>query len=135
MKLLTVEGTLQRLAALLGLKPSENEEIPVQVILPRCQLNYRLLTLADADGANEESETISLVPPMPAPNPDWKWLSPTEEAILRAASATDWKKKEDIAKAAGLPCDRDFEAILRNMIERNMLESAPGRGFRLKSTS
>jgi hypothetical protein len=127
-----LESLLAQLAALLGLTLSENEKTWVRLTLPHCRLKYRLRGPLDGGAAFPARETAALEAPMPPANPDWLWLSPTEEAIVRVASATEWKPAARLAEEAGLPPDRDLNAILRNMVERKVLESLPGRGFRLK---
>jgi hypothetical protein len=88
--------------------------------------------LIEYHGAMKRTDPV-LEPAMPPPSEEWKWLSPTEEAIVSAASATEWKSTDRLIADARLPRDHDLPGILRNMIERNILESQPGRGYRLKN--
>ena len=69
------------------------------------------------------------IPPPPMNNPDAKWLSANEEALLRAAT-DDWQTQDDLITRAGLEPSRDLAAVLRNLVARSILDSAPSRGFR-----
>lgn len=60
------------------------------------------------------------------------WLSPNETKIVEAlAKAGDWTSSQKIADAAGLDCNESFKAVCGNLVDRQILESAPGRGYRL----
>lgn len=134
MRLFTVEWCLGQLAAVLGITASSTLDITILEVESRKQFNLRGAFMIPSPGANEENDPQSFEPPMPAPNPAWKWLSPTEEALLRAVRPSpEWKTAEILASEAGLPCDRDLKAILRNMVDRNLLESMTGRGYCLKT--
>lgn len=59
------------------------------------------------------------------------WLSPLEAKILTALAGGDWLASPRIAEAAGEDCSDAFKAVCSNLVERKLLESAPGRGYRL----
>ena len=65
---------------------------------------------------------------------DGLWLSPEEEKILSVAPREHWATARELAKATDLPNDRDFAAVLRNLVRRNLLDSAVGRGYRQRRT-
>ncbi len=69
----------------------------------------------------------------PASCEHWLWLTPTERAILDCFGddTQTWKSSECIGAVVNLVNNRDLSAILRNMVERNILEAKAGRGFRL----
>lgn len=60
------------------------------------------------------------------------WLSPLETKILTALAGGDWLATKVIAERAGEDPDGDIRAILRNMVERGILESTQPKGFRIK---
>jgi hypothetical protein len=90
-------------------------------------LEYRGAIMQRETSRNEE-------PPMPPNlNPDARWLSPEEEMILGVMPSDHWATTRELADKTGLPNDRDFAAILRNLCRREILESVSGRGFKLKT--
>jgi len=65
------------------------------------------------------------------PRPGWRRLSRLEERIMGAARAAEWLPGPKLAEAAGEDCTDAFKAICANLVEAGLLESAPGRGYRL----
>lgn len=59
------------------------------------------------------------------------WLSPLERRIVEALSSGEWMPTRQIAQAIGEDGDGDIRAILRNLVERQILESLTAKGFRL----
>ena len=86
-------------------------------------------TEIQVSGAPPAGELFTPTAP-PAGGEAWLWLSPTEKAILGVADDR-WQPAEQIAALAGIPFSGELKPILRNMVERNILESASGRGYRL----
>jgi hypothetical protein len=77
-------------------------------------------------------------PPPPAPpeaSSNWLWLSFAEQRVVAAlrGRTEGWTTAEKIADAAGRDtgADADYRSILRNMVERGILLSSQGRGYRL----
>ncbi len=66
-----------------------------------------------------------------------KWLSPLERKIYGAllASAEPCMLTSDIAAAIGESVTGDLKAILRNLVERDILESSTRTGFRIRRRS
>jgi hypothetical protein len=75
--------------------------------------------------------TLDAEPTAPVDAPrHWKWLSATEAAIV-AVAGDAYVPAEQLAGKAGLVKSSELMPILRNLVERNVLESAQGRGYRL----
>jgi hypothetical protein len=70
-------------------------------------------------------------PPPDAPNPRWRWLSPTEEEILAVLSSTDWKTGEQIAHLLKRTLTSAFRAVITNLADREIVE-ASSRGYRFR---
>lgn len=88
---------------------------------------------ADLTEPPAENSPAELATPMPAGNAHWKWLTDEENAIIPVASTTEWRTASKLSELSGVPRDRDFDALLRFMCSRNILESAHGKGYRLKN--
>lgn len=71
-----------------------------------------------------------ITPPAPTPGRG-RWLSPLEEKVLSVLTGKDWTPAERVAALVGESNGGDLRAVLRNMVERELLESAPSRGYRL----
>ena len=68
-------------------------------------------------------------PPLP---PGALWLSPAEAAVLRRLrEAGGWVVGRELAKAADRDYDPRFQAVLMNLVERGILRSSQGQGYRL----
>jgi hypothetical protein len=69
----------------------------------------------------------------PASNPPrcpcWLWLSPAEAAICRVVRRY-WQSARRLARRSGQGCTPVFHFYLRQLVERNLLEHRPGRGYR-----
>lgn len=77
----------------------------------------------------DEADDHPCMPPIPAPNPAWQWLSDIEQAIVNAASR-DWQTARQLSIKAGYNVGTTFRVILNNLVERHILES--GReGYRI----
>jgi hypothetical protein len=74
-------------------------------------------------------------PPSAPPEDDvpWLWLSPAEEAVVRAlrGQAGEWVTSGQLAREADRELDGGFKGMLRNMVDRAILKSSQGRGYRL----
>lgn len=76
------------------------------------------------------SEAPPTMPPEPAPNPAWKWLSAKEQALL-AAATNRWRPAKALVKDAGLTIsDGAVYTLLGNLVERGILESSE-EGYRV----
>lgn len=104
-----------------------------------------VVTVSTADGstrlrfsgkpgaAGPRGEEVVVVPERPEGAPQgWRWLSPLEEAIVRAVPPDDWASADQIARATGESLDGDLRTILRNLVNRGVLRVAQGRGYRLR---
>lgn len=74
--------------------------------------------------------------PQPTDRPEqapasWKWFSPAEEAAVRACADGAWHTAEALAQATGEGLTTEFRALLRNLVGRNVLQSATSRGYRI----
>lgn len=58
-------------------------------------------------------------------------LSPLEAKIVEELEHGEWRSTKAIASAIGEPPDGDIRAVLRNMVERGLLDSVTSKGFRL----
>ncbi len=61
-------------------------------------------------------------------------LSPTEDSILKALAAAEpgaWVTAEELGKATKQGKSTSFTGILTNLAEAEVIESSPGRGYRL----
>jgi hypothetical protein len=76
-------------------------------------------------------------PPAPPDFPPGAlWLSPAEAALLAAATGS-WQGREALTELSGVARDglattHDVGAILRNLVDRGLLEGEVGKGFRLR---
>jgi hypothetical protein len=105
------------------------ETQPLTVHVGMMKLRYPVVECEAPASASRAS--AMLTPPMPPSNESWLWLSPTEKAIIASASEVNWMTGQNLALAANLPWERDLGAILRNLVERCILESSNGKGYRL----
>ncbi len=69
-------------------------------------------------------------PPTSAPH-GALWLSPVCEKILAFLTSGDWVSSQKIAEAVGEDCNDLFKGRLADMVDRGILESAPGKGYRM----
>jgi hypothetical protein len=65
-----------------------------------------------------------------APGEKCALFSPTEIAILAVVPVEGWMTAELIAEATDESLDGDLQPLLRNLVARKALRSAPGRGYR-----
>ena len=114
----------------------------VQLKVPEYGIDFNVVVNVDERSdfdQDENDEAITdlsqMEPPVAAPNEHWQWLSPIEKAVLAffGNDTKSWKSSEEIAANVQLVNTRDLLGILRNMAERNILETSPGKGFRLKN--
>ena len=89
-----------------------------------------------AAGPASSPPPVTTPPPKPPPadvNPDALWLSPLERRIVDflATRGAEWTRGEDVAAAVGEPFRHAFKAIITNLAERKIIETANGRGCRL----
>src|SRR4051812_31446604 len=68
-------------------------------------------------------------PPSAGPNPAWRWLSPEEEEIL-AGVTNDYRPAKVLAKVAGMTASGAIYILLRNLVNRGILESSAD-GYRV----
>jgi hypothetical protein len=62
----------------------------------------------------------------------WLWLSPAEEAVVRALRGrNEWVTSNALAESADRELDAGFKGVLRNLVDRGVLRSSQGRGYRL----
>jgi hypothetical protein len=98
------------------------------------RLAYRGAPASLEDGVPPAPD-LALPPPPREARPDWLFFSPTEALILKAMKDT-WQTRDELARATGilqgLASRNDYQAILRNLCERLVLESGP-QGFRLRA--
>lgn len=84
-------------------------------------------------GPSPEGNTTSGTPRYEA---HWAMLSSAEDAVVKAfdklGGQSAWTKSADVAKLAGLDDNSALRVLLHNMMERGILESSPGRGYRLR---
>lgn len=66
----------------------------------------------------------------PAPPPAGKRQFSRLEHSLLAAVGPEWISAERIAEKAGERCGEGLRAVLGNLAELGLVESAPGRGYR-----
>ena len=114
----------------------------VQLKIPEYGIDFNVVVNVDerndCDRA-ENDETITdlsqMEPPVAAPNEHWQWLSQAEKAVIKAflREGDPWRSCEAIAEHVTFLNARDLAVILRNMVDRDILESRQGRGFRLKN--
>jgi hypothetical protein len=72
--------------------------------------------------------------PMPEGWPSWwKPFSEAEERLLRVASTEHWQSASTLAEKARVRAGNDLLPILRGLVDKGMLESSTGKGFRLKA--
>jgi hypothetical protein len=64
----------------------------------------------------------------------WLFFSSREKGIVSACHADGWMTAEQISAALGESPTTELRAVLRNLVERQVLESATSRGYRLKLT-
>lgn len=122
---LTLAELLESLRTLSGV-------LPVTITIS----NGLTVTISTTAAVQTTSNVADATPSLPTPgsnNADWKWLSANEEAFVRAATR-DWQTLSQLLEKAGIEDSRDLSAILRNLVQRRILESAPSRGYRLAST-
>ena len=114
----------------------------VQLKVPEYGIDFNVVVNVDerSDFDREQNDEAitdlsQLEPPVAAPNEHWQWLSPVEKAVVKTfLSAGDpWRSCEAIAEQVTFVNVRDLGVILRNMADRDILESKQGRGFRLKN--
>lgn len=60
-----------------------------------------------------------------------KEFSYNEEKILAELSHGEWRSSRDIVAALGLSDENRVKAILTNLVDRDLLLAAPGKGYRL----
>lgn len=60
-----------------------------------------------------------------------RWLSPLGERIVACLRGRNWTRAEDVARMLDESLTGDLRAILRGLTERGILESSPGKGYRL----
>jgi hypothetical protein len=63
----------------------------------------------------------------------WLWLSPLERRILDALAGRGWTTSKALARLVAESNSGDLRAILRNLTERLILDSSPGKGYRVKT--
>jgi hypothetical protein len=69
-------------------------------------------------------------PVQEAPSPG-RWLSPIEESIVQALSSGGWSASPQIAKVLQITDLERLKVVLTNLVDRGILESVPGKGYRL----
>jgi hypothetical protein len=63
------------------------------------------------------------------------WVSPLEAELLGVFKNGDWMSSEKIAAAIGQTSDLErLKIILSNLAERRVLDSRPGKGYRLPAS-
>lgn len=62
------------------------------------------------------------------------WLSPLERRIVDflAGRGGEWTRGEDVAAGLGEPHQHRFKALMTNLVDREVLESGSGAGFRVR---
>jgi hypothetical protein len=60
-----------------------------------------------------------------------RFFSPLEEQILSALSKGGWLSSNQLAEALKLADSEKLKSILTNLVDREVIESMPGRGYRL----
>lgn len=64
-----------------------------------------------------------------------RWLSPLEERIFAALNGRGWTTASELCRLLGESDTGDIRAVIRNLVERDILDSAPSRGYRHKITT
>lgn len=59
------------------------------------------------------------------------WLSPLEQRIVGALAGRGWVSTAALAESMGEAADNDFRVVVRNLSERNILETSTRHGVRL----
>ncbi len=82
------------------------------------------------NGSPSPAESIAL-PQIPMRHEHWKALSPMEESLIKVATKEEWQSAERLIERAGISDEREAKSILRNLVAKNILQSAPSRGYKL----
>jgi hypothetical protein len=80
-----------------------------------------------ANRKTREIPPVLAAPAAPASPP----FSRGEEDILAVLDHTNWKTRKEIAEATGMPPESDIKVLLRNLVNRGILESSSSKGYRL----
>ncbi len=105
---------------------------PLTVEFASMNLTVNGMPFALEDGGSAAQDAAAFAPSATESSRPGRWLSPMEEAILRVLTS-EWQSSDVIAAKAKMLDVRDLSVILRNLVARDFLESAPGRGFRLRA--
>jgi hypothetical protein len=99
---------------------------PVEVVYGPCRSEY----LPPVDEAPPSGRLF--VPPTDWP--DWAdLLTALEERLLRVASVEDYEPAAVLAKKANSQQGKEkYQATLCRLVEVRLMESAPGKGYRIK---
>lgn len=89
----------------------------------------------EAIPAGESPPVVQTPKPPPSLPPDVRFLSQVEEKILGVVRSDGWTTASKIAEKANVAFDKDLGGILRNMVDRGLLASCTGRGYRLREAS
>jgi hypothetical protein len=119
------QALLRAAAILLG--ASAGEEVEITLSLQDGSASVYVVGPAGEGG--EEGE-----PPRPEGVPaHWRWLSPDAEKVVEALGRSGgWLTADELARAAGEGrATHEFRGMLRDLMERGIIESAQGRGYRL----
>jgi hypothetical protein len=105
----------------------------VRALVERDGLRGELTVGPIAEAAPAPSSLVHLPPPTPAPCSHWLWLSPIEAEVIQflEQNPREWMTCERIASAVSPISGRDLGCVMRNMADRNILESQTGKGYRL----
>lgn len=105
---------------------SNAEELRVSV-----EVSEKQVTCEVRGPAPNAVEEVPL-PPLPKDAPEnWAWLSPIGIRVVEVLRDKDWMSSESIATAINESATPVFKGRLQDMCDRGILESAPGRGYRL----
>lgn len=116
--------------------PRRREDGERHFVVTLDSIDLLLTLLSEAGGCVLPRPPTTPVGPPPMEISDAaRWLSPTEELLVRAASAAEWRTAAQLCEAAGLLKDGDVPSTMRvllaNLAERHVLESHPRQGYRL----
>lgn len=78
----------------------------------------------------DETDALCAIEPAA---PRGRWLSPLEERILVALEGGEWRSSGALASLVGCDEPERLKPILTNLVDRELLESAPGKGYKLAS--
>jgi hypothetical protein len=126
---------LPRVQALLAEVLAEGK--PFRAKLEHGELVAEMIVRAVGEAVPAEESPLVVQTPRPPPSlpPDARFLSQVEEKILGVVRSDSWTTAREIADKANVAFDKDLGGILRNMVDRGLLASCTGRGYRLREAS